>query len=116
MKIAAVRSNLPERNRAVLGPVDCEANTSSIRREMGRQDRRARYREQLVRVGSIGVRLVYVGGFEEYQVAAVGGPCAVLADNVAETDKGSRGQRQTPKLVFAQASYNVFRQELRMIW
>src|ERR1039458_3612153 len=116
MKIAAVRSNLPERNRVVLGPVDCEANTSSVRREMRRQDWRARYREQLVRAGSIGVRLVYVGGFKKYEVVAVGGPCAVLADDVAEADRGSRGQRQTPKLVFAQVSYNVFRQELRMIW
>jgi hypothetical protein len=70
MKIAAVRSNLPERKRVVFGPLDMEANTGSIRREAGRV-RQARYREQLLRIGSIGVRLVYVGGLAKDEVAAV---------------------------------------------
>ena len=68
MKIAAIRSNLPERIKVVLGPI--EANTGSIRRKAGR-GRRARNGDQLVRIGSIGVRLVYVGSLAKNEVTAV---------------------------------------------
>src|SRR5271170_1106706 len=95
MKIAAVRSNFPERVGAALGPLDREADTGSIRSEAGKH-RSTLNREQLVRIGSIGVRPVYVGGLKEYDVTAVGRPCAAPADNVAKTAGGSGGQRQTP--------------------
>jgi hypothetical protein len=71
MKIAAVRSNLPERRRVILGSLDLEADAGSVRRESG-PVRRARNGSQLMRIGYIGVRLVYVGGLAKYEMAAVG--------------------------------------------
>jgi hypothetical protein len=76
MKVAAVKANFPERV-AVIGPLDGETNMGSIRRNMGsivreESERLALNREQLVRIGSVSVRLIYVGVPEKYQVAAVG--------------------------------------------
>src|SRR5208282_2186337 len=51
MKIAAIRSNLPDRRRVILGSLDLEADAGSVRRESGLV-RRARNGNQLMRIGS----------------------------------------------------------------